>query len=127
MSKKKLAYVPDRGDVVWLTLDPQSGHEQAGRRPVLTLTTAEYNRIGLGVFCPITNKAKGYPFEVPLPPGPVTGVALADQAKSLDWKSRQAEFFSQVDEDLVDEVVGRVIALIDPNNVYGTGGSSGHE
>src|SRR5215218_5783763 len=91
---------PDRGHLVWVSLDPQSGHEQAGRRPALVLSPASYNGpVGLAVFCPVTGKAKGYPFEVPLPAGlPVSGVVLADHIKCLDWRSRRAEFVGQAPE-----------------------------
>jgi mRNA interferase MazF len=87
------AYVPDRGDVVWISLDPRSGHEQAGRRPALVLSPVAYNRkVGLALFCPITGQVKGFPFEVPLPAGlAVTGVILSDQVKSLYWRACQAE------------------------------------
>src|SRR5256712_14029729 len=85
--KRKAGYIPERGDAVWITLDPQAGHEQAGRRPALVLSPSAYNgRVGLALFCPITNQVKGYPFEVLIPPGsPVTGVVGSDQVKSLDW------------------------------------------
>ena len=88
--KTKLAYVPGRGDVVWITLDPQAGHEQRGRRPALILSPAAYNgKVGLPPLRPITNQVKGYPFEVGLPDAlPVTGVVLSDQVKSLDWQAR---------------------------------------
>src|SRR5438105_7801743 len=90
--KRKPAYVPRRGDAVWITLDPQAGHEQAGRRPALVLSPETYNgKVGLALLCPITNRGKGYPFEVVLPPGlAVTGVVLADQLKNLDWQVRRA-------------------------------------
>jgi mRNA interferase MazF len=80
---------PERGHLVWLSLDPQSGHEQAGRRPALVLSPASYNGpVGLALVCPVTGRAKGYPFEVPLPPGlPVSGVVLADHVKCLDWRN----------------------------------------
>jgi mRNA interferase MazF len=85
--------VPDRGDAIWITLDPQAGHEQAGRRPALVLSPASYNeKVGLALLCPITSQVKGYPFEVPIPAGlTVSGVILADQVKSLDWRVRRAE------------------------------------
>ena len=120
-------YVPDRGDVVWLSLDPQAGHEQAGRRPALTISPAEYNRrTGLALFCPITNKAKGYPFEVAIPAGGVvTGVVLADQLKSLDWKARRATHAGTLDEEVVNRVVGHVLPLIDPDEVFGPGEQAG--
>lgn len=86
------AYVPDAGDVVWLNFTPQSGHEQAGRRPAVVLSPRGYNqRTGLLVCVPVTNQIKGYPFEVVLEGGGATGAALADQVKSLDWQARQAE------------------------------------
>ncbi len=85
-------YVPDEGDIAWLNFTPQSGHEQAGRRPAVVLSPKAYNqRSGLLVCVPITNQIKGYPFEVVLSGSGATGAALADQVKNLDWKSRQAE------------------------------------
>jgi len=74
-------YVPQRGDVIWITLNPQAGHEQAGRRPALVLSPATYNgKVGLAILCPLTNQIKGYPFEVLVPPGlSITGAILADQ------------------------------------------------
>ena len=112
--RRKGAYVPERGDAVWITLDPQAGHEQAGRRPALVLSPASYNgRVGLALLCPITNQAKGYPFEVPLPAGsPVTGVVGADQVKSLDWQARKATRIGAVPEWVVAEVVRRLQPLL---------------
>ena len=77
-------YCPDVGDIVWINFDPQIGREQAGRCPALILSPRRYNSIvRLCVLCPITNQAKGWRFEVALPPGHgVTGVVLADQVKS---------------------------------------------
>ncbi len=95
--KFKTVYEGDRGDLVWLNFSPQSGHEQAGRRPAICPSPKEYNsKTGLGIFCPITSKVKGYPFEVLLPKElPIRGVILADQIRSLDWKARNAEFISK--------------------------------
>ena len=89
-----ISRVPDRGDVVWVSLNPQAGHEQAGGRPTIVLSPAAYNgRVGLALLCPVTTQAKGYPFEVTIPDGlAVTGVVLADQVKSLDWQARNAAF-----------------------------------
>lgn len=116
--KAKRAYVPMRGDAVWLTLDPQAGHEQRGRRPALVLSPAAYNRkVGLALVCPITNQAKGYPFEVPLPDGlPVTGVVLADQVKSLDWTARQCARIGAVPGQAVAQVLRRLNALLDESS-----------
>ena len=108
-------YVPKRGDIVWLCFDPQAGHEQAGRRPAFVLSPASYNsKTGLFIACPVTTKIKGYPFEVILPPGiPVAGAVLADQVKSLDWNVRQSQFACAAPSSVVDEVVAKLIPLID--------------
>ncbi len=109
-----MAYVPDRGDVVWITLNPQAGHEQTGRRPALVLSPALYNgKVGLAILCPITNQIKGYPFEVQIPRGSaVTGVILADQAKSLDWRARRAELICRLPAETVAEVLRKLRALL---------------
>lgn len=108
------AYVPDRGDVVWLNFDPQAGHEQGGRRPAIVVSPRNYNKAsGLGLFCPVTNRVKGYPFEVPLPPGgPATGVALADQMRNLDWIARKVEFIGEVDEEVLAELLEKLRPLV---------------
>ena len=111
---RKATYVPERGDAVWITLDPQAGHEQAGRRPALVLSPSAYNgRVGLALLCPITSKAKGYPFEVPLPEGlAVSGVVGADQVKSLDWRARKASPIGAVPEEVVAQVLQRLQTLL---------------
>ena len=113
--KRKSAYIPERGDAVWLTFDPQAGHEQAGRRPALVLSPATYNgRVGLALVCPITNQAKGYPFEVPLPEGlGITGVVGADQVKSLDWRARKVSRIGVVPDEVLTEVVRRLQTLLE--------------
>jgi mRNA interferase MazF len=107
-------YAPDRGHVIWLDFDPQAGQEQAGRRPAFVLSPGAYNRkVGLALLCPITSRAKGYPFEVALPEGlGVAGVVLADQIKSLDWRSRRAGFAAEVPEAIIEEVRQKVLALL---------------
>ena len=108
-------YTPERGDVVWLQFTPRAGHEQAGLRPAVTLSPRSYNeKVGLGLFCPVTSHAKGYPFEARLPEGfAVTGVALCDQVKSLDWKTRRAKFVCGLPEETIDEVMGKARALLE--------------
>ncbi len=109
-----MAYIPERGDVIWIQLNPQAGHEQAGHRPALVLSPAAYNgRVGLAILCPITTQAKGYPFEVAIPDDlPATGVVLADQLKNLDWRSRNASFFCRLPEEAVEEVVQKLSTLL---------------
>ena len=113
-----MSYVPRRGDIVWLSFDPQAGHEQAGRRPAFVVSPEAYNRkTGLFLACPITSKIKGYPFEVALPEDlEVGGVILADQIKSLDWKARRAKFAAKTDDRVIDEVSALVLPLIDENS-----------
>ena len=107
-------YVPQRGDAVWITLTPQAGHEQAGRRPAVVLSPGTYNaRVGLALLCPITNQIKGYPFEVVIPSGlRVSGAVLADQVRSLDWQARQAEFICALPPRTIGEVLQKVGTLL---------------
>ena len=107
-------YIPERGDAVWMSFTPQAGHEQAGRRPAVVLSPKSYNqKVGLAIFCPITNQIKGYPFEVILPPEiGVTGVILSDQVKSLDWTARQARRKGSVAPGELDEVRAKILALV---------------
>ncbi len=109
-----VAYVPDRGDLVWITLSPQAGYEQAGRRPAVILSPASYNgKAGLALMCPITNQIKGYPFEVRIPQGlAVTGAVLADQVKCLDWRARKAELIGSLPEATLAEVLQKLGTLL---------------
>ena len=111
---KPAGYVPERGDVVWFSFDPQAGREQAGRRPALVLSPAGYNgKTSLALVCPITNQSKGYPFESPLPTGlPVQGVVLSDHVRSLDWRARRAERICSVPDSLLEDVLAKVAALL---------------
>ena len=106
--------MPDRGDVVWLHFDPQSGHEQAGTRPAVILSSRIYNaRAGLVLAVPITRQTKGYPFEVPLPAGlPISGVVLADQVKSLDWRARNAQLICALPDTAVAAILRRASVLL---------------
>jgi len=105
---------PDRGDIVWVSFNPQAAHEQAGRRPAVVLSPAAYNsKVGLALMCPITSRSKGYPFEVSVPAGlPIGGVVLADQVKSLDWRAHTAEVVSHLPEPAVREILGKLGTLL---------------
>ena len=107
-------YVPAAGDLVWLTFDPQAGHEQRGRRPALILSPRAYNaKARLAIACPITSQVKGYPFEVPLPlGGKIVGAVLADHVKNLDWHVRQAVFEAKAPGDIVTDVRERLRVLL---------------
>lgn len=107
-------YAPDRGDLIWITLDPRAGREQAGRRPAVVLSPRDYNdKVGLALCCPVTSQVKGYPFEVPLPDGlEVSGVVLSDHVKSLDWRARRVEGAGRVPHETLDEITGKLSTLL---------------
>ena len=107
------SYIPERGDIVWLDFNPQLGHEQRGRRPALTLSFKAYNeKIGLALFCPITSKVKGYPFEVELELKKIKGSVLSDQIKSLDWRERNIEFIEKIGDKKMEEVIAKIEVII---------------
>ena len=108
------AYVPDAGDIIRIDLDPRTGHEQGGWRPALVLSPKIYNaKTGLAVMVPISNRAKGYPFEVQLPPQMKTkGVVLADAIKNVDWRARNAKYSDSVPIEVMKAVRQRLVALL---------------
>ncbi|MCU0820975.1 MAG: endoribonuclease MazF [Spirochaetes bacterium] len=114
MKSGKSSYIPDRGDIVWLVFNPQTGREHAGKRPALVISPKAYNaKVGLAVFCPITTKEKGYPFEVKIEiKGKVSGVILSDQIKSLDWVQRDATFISKAGIKILNQVIEKISLLI---------------
>ena len=109
-----MAYSPDRGDIVWISFDPQAGHEQAGRRPAVVVSPRAYNaRVGLALLCPIASQVKGYPFEVAVPAdAAVSGVVLADQIKSLDWRARKAELAGNLAAGALSELLAKLATLV---------------
>ena len=113
-SGETMAYIPNRGDIVWIELNPQAGHEQVGRRPALVLSPSAYNgKVGLAILCPITGQVKGYPFETLVPDGlKISGVILSDQVKSLDWKARQAEYVCNIPAATLNEVLQKLNTLL---------------
>lgn len=109
-----MSYIPERGDLIWLSFNPQVGHEQAGRRPAVVLSPAAYNgKVGLAIVCPITNQSKGYPFEVAIPQeSEIKGVILSDQIRSVDWRGRRAEFAGKLPPDALKEALRKLNTLI---------------
>jgi mRNA interferase MazF len=103
---------------VWLEFTPQTGSEQAGRRPALVVSPKACNaKVGLALFCSVTSRVKGYPFEVVLPEGSgVIGVVLADQLKSLDWRARKAKLIQRAPYELLAIVMARILPLLVPDN-----------
>ena len=111
---KQVFDVPERGDIVRLTLSPQDRQVPSVRRPALVLSPQAYNgRVGLAILCPIVSRVTGYPFEVPLPPGlPVAGVILADQTVSLDWRAHRAERICSLPLGALEEALGKLRSLL---------------
>jgi len=109
-----MVYIPDRGDVIWMELNPQAGHEQAGHRPVVILTPRSYNdKTSLALVCPVTSQRKRFPFEVVLPSGlSISGVVLADQIKSLDWRARNARFICSLPLSIQSEILQKLATLL---------------
>ncbi len=107
-------YFPDRGDIVWVNFDPSLGHEQAGRRPGIILSSSKYNqKVGLAIVCPITSHAKGYPFEVPIPEGfKIKGVILADQIRCIDLSERDIDLIFKIPPSVIERVQILAISVI---------------
>jgi mRNA interferase MazF len=107
-------YIPQRGDIVWMDFDPQAGREQQKRRPAIVISPRSFNeKTRLAVVCPITSKAKGYFFEIPLIAAMSTaGVVLVDQFKSLDWSARKIEFIEKAPSKLIDDVMEKIEAIL---------------
>jgi mRNA interferase MazF len=111
---KQVFYVPERGDIVWISLSPSDDQGRTGRRAAVVLSPQGYNsRVGLAIVCPISATIKGYPFEVLLPHGlPAEGAILADQAESVDWRVRRAEPICSLPAATVEEALGKLRALL---------------
>ena len=108
------AYVPAKGDLIWLTFDPQAGHEQKGRRPALVVSNDLFNqRTGLAMVCPVTRTRRDLPFHVPVPPETsLAGYAMVEQLKSVDYRARRAQFIAKMPGPSLDEVLGILDACL---------------
>jgi mRNA interferase MazF len=107
-------YIPRKGELIALTFDPQSGHEQRGRRPALVVSNDLFNRhTGLCIACPITNTRRDYPFHVVIPAGDgVTGFIMVEQVKSIDFRSRKARRLGKASAEMLEEVLSILDACI---------------
>ena len=108
-------FVPERGDVVMVMLNPQVWYEHSGARPAVIVSSAAYNqKVGLALFCPVASETKGYPFEVLIPEDlPVTGAVLTDRVKSLDWRARKAEWVCRLPAASISEILGKLRAVLE--------------
>jgi mRNA interferase MazF len=107
-------YLPSRGHFIWISFDPQAGHEQMGDRPALVVSHDGFNRrMGFAFVCPISNTKRQNPFYICIPEGEaVMGVVMADQMRSLDFKARNASFISECPELLLQDVLRRIKPII---------------
>ncbi len=101
------SYVPQKGDLVILTFDPQAGHEQKGRRPALIVSNDLFNKhTGFAMACPITNTDRKIPFHVKIPSASsLTGFVMVDQVKSIDYRNRQIKYVERAPSGLLEEVL----------------------
>jgi mRNA interferase MazF len=108
------SYIPKKGDFIAVTFDPQSGHEQKGRRPALVVSNTLFNeQTGLTIVCPLTTSDRGYPFHVAVTENlQVKGFVMVEQVKSLDYRARQAKPIGKASDELLDEVLSILDACI---------------
>ncbi|MBU2510973.1 type II toxin-antitoxin system PemK/MazF family toxin [bacterium] len=109
-----MAYIPQKGDLVVLTFDPQSGHEQKGRRPALVVSNTLFNQhTGLAIVCPITNTDRSFPFHVPVSKeSSLSGFIMVEQVKSIDFKKRKIKYVEKSPDKTMNEVLGILDACI---------------
>lgn len=109
-----VAYVPDKGDIVWLDFEPRAGSEITKTRPALVISPRKYNsKTNLAIMMPITSQKKGYPFEIDVVTEKVKGVILCDQIRSLDWKARNAKKITKAKEEVLTSALSKVKLLLE--------------
>ncbi len=106
-------YIPEQGDIVWISLDPQAGHEQKGRRPALVVSHREFNEATkMAMLCPITSTNRNFPFHVEYTGNSIQGFIMTEQVKSLDIFSREISFIDKIDKKAIDEVIHLLKVII---------------
>ena len=107
-------YVPEQGDIVALNFDPQSGHEQKGRRPAIIMSNKIFNQhLGLAFACPITNTKRDFPFHIAVESENITGYIMAEQMKSIDYKSRNIKFIEKANAQMVNDILSIIDSILD--------------
>ena len=108
-------YIPEAGDIVALTFDPQSGHEQKGRRPALIVSNKTFNKhLGLAFACPITNSKRDFPFHLKVDSKQLTGYIMTEQLKSIDYKARKIKFIEKATKETLEEVLAIIGSIVEP-------------
>ena len=106
-------YIPEQGDIVALSFDPQSGHEQKGRRPALIVSNKVFNQhLGLAFACPITNTKRDFPFHIEVVSENITGFIMTEQLKSIDYKARNIKFIEKANQTTINKVLGIVDTIL---------------
>ena len=106
-------YIPNQGDIVVLNFDPQSGHEQKGRRPAIIVSNKTFNQhLGLAFACPITNTKRDFPFHVKVESDNITGYIMCEQLKSIDYNARKIKFIEKVNQNIINKVLGIIDSII---------------
>jgi mRNA interferase MazF len=107
-------YIPQQGDIVALNFDPQSGHEQKGRRPAIIMSNKIFNQhLGLAFACPITNTKRDFPFHIAVESENITGYIMAEQMKSIDYKSRNIKFIEKANAQMVNDILSIIDSILD--------------
>jgi len=106
-------YIPEQGDIVTLNFDPQSGHEQKGRRPAIIISNKTFNQhLGLAFACPITNTKRDFPFHIEVNSQNITGYIMGEQMKSIDYNARNIKFIEKADQKTVSQILGIIDSII---------------
>ncbi|MCD4757360.1 MAG: type II toxin-antitoxin system PemK/MazF family toxin [Arcobacteraceae bacterium] len=106
-------YIPEQGDIVALNFDPQSGHEQKGRRPAIIISNKVFNQhLGLAFACPITNTKRDFPFHIEVISENITGYIMTEQMKSIDYKARNIKFIEKADQQTINQILGIIDSII---------------
>ena len=106
-------YIPEQGDIVALSFDPQSGHEQRGRRPAIIISNKTFNRyLGLAFACPITNTKRDFPFHIEVQSQNITGYIMGEQMKSIDYNARRIKFIEKADQKTINQILGIIDSII---------------
>jgi len=106
-------YIPSQGDIVYLDFNPQSGHEQSGKRPALIISNQVFNsHLGLAFACPITNTDRNFPFHVKLNNLKTTGFIMCEQMKSLDYNTRKISFVEKANSEVIETALAIVDSIL---------------
>jgi mRNA interferase MazF len=106
-------YIPEQGDIVVLNFDPQSGHEQKGRRPAMIISNKIFNQhLGLAFACPITNTKRDFPFHIEVKSENITGFIMGEQMKSIDYNARNIKFIEKANQKTINQILGIIDSII---------------